>query len=249
MYDWLSAGYFARKGLQAAEGLEVGLEPVASWHLPPEKVPELSRAGDRLLAVLAAGARAKAPELAAHAQGRYDCWIEQQEENHQPADIAACRNKFYAALTRLEQITASPGAAVSARRAGAPSFDFLAVLFFDTDSVEVTAEGRRAVANALADFSESGKVDFAVIGHTDSAGSTKYNERLSLRRAAAVGELMIELGVPVERIMATARGERQPAIVTRDDVVLQANRRVEILIVPAWTGLMGWQDLGPPTLS
>ncbi len=81
MYDWLAAGYFARKGLQAAEGLEVALEPVDFWHLPPDRVAELSAAGDRLLAVLAAGARTKDPELAAHAQGRYDCWIEQQEEN------------------------------------------------------------------------------------------------------------------------------------------------------------------------
>ena len=254
MYDWLAAGYFARKGLQAAEGREVALEPVDAWSLPPDRMAELSAAGNRLLAVLAAGARAKVPELAAHAQGRYDCWIEQQEENHQPADIAACRDKFYAALTRLEQLTASPGETVPARRAAARSFgagqpDFLAVLFFDTNSVDITPEGRRAVETALVEFSRSETFDFAVIGHTDSSGNSVYNQRLSLRRAAAVGDLMLELGVPVERIMATARGESEPAVLTRDGVVLQANRRVEILIVPPWSGLMGWQDLGPPTLA
>jgi OOP family OmpA-OmpF porin len=254
MYDWLAAGYFARKGLQAAQGREVALELVDSWNLPPDRVAELSAAGDRLLAVLAAGARAKAPELAAHAQGRYDCWIEQQEENHQPAHIAACRDKFYAALTRLEQIAASTEETLPAFRPAAPwsgagQPDFLAVLFFDTNSVEITSEGRRAVENALVDFGRPKTFDLAVIGHTDSTGSAAYNQILSLRRAAAVGELMIELGVPVERIIATARGEREPAILTRDGVVLQANRRVEILVVPPWTGLMSWKDLGPPALA
>jgi OOP family OmpA-OmpF porin len=254
MYDWLDAGYFARKGLQAAQGREVALEPVDSWHLPPDRVAELSAAGDRLLAVLAAGARAKAPELAAHAQGRYDCWIEQQEENHQPARIAACRDKFHAALTRLEQIAASGKESVPALRPAAPAPgggqpDFLAVLFFDHNGVGITTEGRRAVESALAKLAKLETFDFAVIGHTDSTGSSVYNQILALRRAAAVGELMIELGVPVERIIATARGERDPAILTRDGVALQANRRVEILVVPPWSGLMSWKDLGPPALS
>ncbi len=34
------------------------------------------------------------PAIAARAQARFDCWVEQQEENHQADHIAACRTDF-----------------------------------------------------------------------------------------------------------------------------------------------------------
>lgn len=251
MYDWLAAGYFARKGLRAAGGEEVGAEPIGSWALPPEKVAEMSAARQRLLAALRAGARAKLPELAAHAQGRFDCWVEQQTENRQPAHIGACRDKFYDALTRLEaaavlglSYVAAPH--IAARPEGAGHPDFLAVLFFRSSSSAIGPEGRRVVRHALQEAGDLKGLDLAVVGHADSVGDALYNQRLSLRRAAAVGDLLVELGIPVERIIVRGRGDRDPAVPTQYG---RANRRVEIMPVPTSLGLMGWGELGPPTLS
>lgn len=103
MYDWPDADHFARKGLAAASGTVVEPERVENWNLPAGKVDELSNARTRLVTVLDAGARDRAPELAARAQGSYDCWVEQQEENHQPDHIAACREKFEQAMAELEK--------------------------------------------------------------------------------------------------------------------------------------------------
>jgi OOP family OmpA-OmpF porin len=148
MYDWLSAGHFARKGLRAAKGEVVDAEPIEAWDLPPDKAPELAGARERLLQALQAGARAKVPEFAAHAQGRFDCWVEQQSENRQPEHINGCREKFYAALEQLEQAVAAEEPAAPPPESDAPVF--LTVLFFGFDNIAITAEAESTLREALA---------------------------------------------------------------------------------------------------
>ncbi len=233
MYDWLSAGHFARKGLSAATGASVEAEPLEGWDLPEEKIAEMAEARARLLGALQAGARAKLPELAARAQGGFDCWIEQQSENHQPAHIARCRDTFYAALDKLEQAAAVDEPA----EPGAPVF--LAVLFFGFDSAAVSAEAEAALRQALDQPIDFSPFHFAVIGHTDSSGPSPYNDTLSLRRANAVARSMIDLGIDAERIRVLGRGELDPAVPTDSDTSLQANRRVEVLLISPNSGLIG----------
>lgn len=232
MFDWLSADHFASKGLRAADGEDVEVEALEDWDLPADKVAEMAEARSRLIDAMQAGARGKLPELAAHAQGRFDCWIEQQEENRQPGHISVCREKFYAALMQLEQaIEGEPGAAAAAPVAGDGKPAFLSVLFFAFDSVAISSEAAAALAQALEGAANLGEVDFAVIGHTDSAGPNAYNDQLSTRRAEAVRDLMITLGIAEDRIRVFARGELSPAVPTDRETILQANRRVEVLMV------------------
>ena len=54
------------------------------------------------MAALTAGARDKAPIQAANAQVNFDCWMQEQEENFQPDDIARCRSGFTQALLGAE---------------------------------------------------------------------------------------------------------------------------------------------------
>src|SRR5262245_26726252 len=101
MYDWQEADYFARKGL-AAEGAELVLpEDLVNWDLPPDKVPELTDAHSRLIAALDGGARDTKPAVAARAQVKFDCWVEQQEENHQPDHVKTCKEDFEHAMAQL----------------------------------------------------------------------------------------------------------------------------------------------------
>lgn len=62
-------------------------EQIADWKLPADKVDELTSARRQLVALLIKTARYEAPAKAAHAPGRFDYWIEQKEENHQPEHI------------------------------------------------------------------------------------------------------------------------------------------------------------------
>lgn len=219
MYDWPDAGYFARKGLAAAGGEVVAPEEVANWNLEPEHAEELSAARADLVSLLDAGARDRFPELAARAQGRYDCWIEQQEEGWQTEDIAACRDGFYAAMTELDALLGTPAAGPSPY-----------TIYFAWDSDVVTAAGDVAVDNAIAAASKMGLSEYAVTGYTDTSGSAQYNLGLSLRRANSVKESLMARGVPEENISVAGRGESDLAVPTPDGVREQANRRAVIII-------------------
>jgi outer membrane protein OmpA-like peptidoglycan-associated protein len=67
-----------------------------------------------------------------------------------------------------------------------------------------------------------------VTGHTDRAGPVAYNQALSERRAQAVSRELTSRGISHQIIDEQARGETDSAVVTRDGVSEQANRRAMI---------------------
>ncbi len=226
MYDWTDASYFARKGLAAAGGEVVLPEDTAAWDLPADKVDEITAARARLIAALDGGGRDQAPELAARAQGRFDCWVEQQEENHQPDHIAACRDEFFKALEELEAALAPKEA--MAEPAMAPE---TYLVLFDFDKSDLNDAGRAVVDQLLADVAAGGAAPgISLTGHADRVGPEDYNMGLSLRRADTVRQALIDGGVTADQITVSGRGESENAVPTADGVKEQANRRVEIIV-------------------
>ncbi len=221
MGDWIDAGLFASKAQAAANGQTPQPEVVADWHIPEQFVGELTDARGRLLSLLDASARTKFPQEAALAQSRFDCWVEQQEENIQPDHIAACRDEFYAALAKLEELMAP-----SVPMAAPANF----VIFFDWDSAVIRGDGEQVLDEAVAAARSEGITEFAVTGYTDSSGPEDYNLNLSLRRAEAVASGLESRGVPRQNVSIAGRGEADQAVPTADGVRLQANRRVTIVL-------------------
>lgn len=217
MYDWIDAGYFAEKGLRAASGEEVPPEFVEDWAVSGAEAEELASARARLVELLDAGGRTQEPALAAHAQGRFDCWIEQQEEGWQTDHIAACRDAFYAALADLEAALGGMGAEPY-------------TVFFAFDSSALTAAAQAEIDKAVAAASKMGLNEFSVTGHTDTSGSVDYNLALSLRRANAVKDALVARGIPEANVSVAGRGESELAVPTGDGVREQANRRAVIVV-------------------
>ena len=174
MYDWSDAQHFARKGLLAAEGEVVQPEDLGNWDLPEERVDEMTAARAKLVGLLDAGARDRVPEAAARAQTRFDCWVEQQEENHQADHIAACRDQFFAALAELE--TAAPAPAQPA--AVAPE---TYVVYFDFDKSNIKPEAAQILDRAIADAKAGGTPSISVTGHADRSADS----RVGIRREQA----------------------------------------------------------------
>ena len=67
-----------------------------------------------------------------------------------------------------------------------------------------------------------------VTGHTDRSGSDAYNMRLSERRAKAVADALVGLGVGQDKLSVDWKGESQPAVPTPDGVKEPLNRRATI---------------------
>ncbi|MFA7456574.1 MAG: OmpA family protein, partial [Micavibrio sp.] len=113
--DHADALHFSRKGLAAARGDMVMPEPLSDWNLTAEHMNELGIARSRLVSVFDLGARQAYPDVAAVAQARFDCWIENQEENFQSDEINRCKREFLSALEQLEgAMPSAPPAAPAA---------------------------------------------------------------------------------------------------------------------------------------
>jgi len=227
MDDWLDARRFARKGLRVASGTETVPERLEDWRLPVEEAGRIAAARKRLMRVLDAGARRTDGGRAAIAQARFDCWVEQQEENFQKDDIAACRDGFYAALSELEK---PPGKALAAAKpdTNAVLRESRYLVFFDLDGTAIR-EGAERVINAAADLArEANTPRIVVAGHADRSGPDRYNTILSQRRADAVRAALIRAGLRPERISVIAYGETMPMVPTKDGQREPRNRRAEI---------------------
>ncbi len=106
---------------------------------------------------------------------------------------------------------------------------------FDFDSTQIRGEFQGTlteVSQTLASYEQT-YVD--VVGHTDSVGSTTYNQGLSERRARSVADYISARGVIPPRINIGGYGETQPIASNNTDIGRQQNRRVEIYIRP-YTG-------------
>ena len=231
MYDWRDADYYAKKGLQAASGQAVQPQEIAARDLPADHVGELTSARGELMNLLGAGAAAKVPARAAKAQAKFDCWMEQQEENFQPKDIAACRDEFYAALKDVKVAMApAPMPKMAETPPPTPAIPARFIVYFPFDSSKVSEEAMKTIEAAAAAAAKD-KLDLSVTGYADRAGAEDYNMGLSLKRAEAVRDLLGTKDIMGDKITVGGRGEADQAVVTPDGVKEQANRRVEIILL------------------
>lgn len=236
MFDYPDSLHFARKGLAAAGGEVVLPEPISDWNLSPEHVKELGTARGRLIKALDMGAREMLPDQAAIAQARFDCWIEQQEENWQNDDISTCKNDFFGALKGLEdQMTAvatpaEPPVKIEAEPAEPMKIENAVYLvFFDFDKAKVTDEGNSIVDAVVTELNNRADVTvISVVGHTDTAGSNDYNQRLAMKRAQSVMDVLVAKGINPALVRMESRGETDLIVQTADGIREPANRRVSI---------------------
>ena len=99
--DYTDSDYFALQSMAAADPLKVVDLPEANVrNLPQADAIYVATARQELADVLEAGARVRAPKLAATAQVAYECWTQELEENNQPPHIAACRDQLDGLIDR-----------------------------------------------------------------------------------------------------------------------------------------------------
>src|SRR3569832_2192410 len=73
-------------------------------------------------------------------------------------------------------------------------------ILFDFNSSELKASSRASLQKMADVFKKYEKTNLTVTGHTDNVGSADYNLKLSERRAKAVADYLMTLGVPQGRM-------------------------------------------------
>jgi peptidoglycan-associated lipoprotein len=103
-------------------------------------------------------------------------------------------------------------------------------LYFLFDSDDLTVESRALIPTILEAVRGRPAPDVAVVGHTDTMGSSATNYQLGLRRATAVRNLLVATGVDTALVEVESHGEADLLIPTRDETMEPRNRRVEITV-------------------
>lgn len=108
--------------------------------------------------------------------------------------------------------------------------EFTNDVLFGYDSYALTAPARENLDKLVTILDKYPDTDIEIHGHTDSKGSTKYNQNLSEQRSDAVRKYLSESGVSNQRLTSLGFGEMQPKYSNEDNVGRVKNRRVEFAI-------------------
>jgi peptidoglycan-associated lipoprotein len=101
---------------------------------------------------------------------------------------------------------------------------------FGFDSFEVSGSEMGKV-QAVADFMRSGNGEVIIAGFTDERGTEEYNRGLGERRALAVREALIGMGIGGGRVQTVSFGEELPVNSGSGEAAWAANRRAEFGVI------------------
>ena len=133
----------------------------------------------------------------------------------------------------MRQALAASEAAAVRREGNLLAITLQGDVTFDTNSATVNPGLLSEIDRISQIMIQYPQTRIRVEGHTDSTGKLAYNQQLSLRRADAVKNLLVQRGVAPSRISSTGYGPSQPVATNDTAVGRRMNRRVEIKIDPA----------------
>lgn len=102
---------------------------------------------------------------------------------------------------------------------------------FDFDKAALRPENREILSRLAGILLASHGFRLYVYGHTDDVGTADYNQGLSERRARAVGDYLVQAGIPAEIVTTKGMGKSSPRVKANTPEAREKNRRVEVGII------------------
>lgn len=99
---------------------------------------------------------------------------------------------------------------------------------FNVNSADISTEAKKSLDKISSAMNQKKIIgcNFTIEGHTDSSGSTAYNQLLSEKRAIKVREYLVSRNVSSLRLSAVGKGELEP-LDSKDSSI---NRRVQFSV-------------------
>ena len=102
----------------------------------------------------------------------------------------------------------------------------LADVFFEYDMYELPADMRRVLQGNARYLKAHSSARLTLEGHCDERGTNEYNLALGQRRAEAVKDYLVDLGVEASRLQTISYGEERPFEMGQNESAWRQNRRV-----------------------
>ncbi|MBI1301271.1 MAG: peptidoglycan-associated lipoprotein Pal [Alphaproteobacteria bacterium] len=98
-------------------------------------------------------------------------------------------------------------------------------IFFGTDSSDLSSAARTTLENQASWLGQYQNLTVTIEGHADERGTREYNLALGERRANAVRNYLVALGVSQSRISVISYGKERPAVPGSNETAWSQNRR------------------------
>jgi outer membrane protein OmpA-like peptidoglycan-associated protein len=198
----------------------------------PATVDHLAQVAQRRVAIAQETAKGKAAETAVSqadaesARIRLAARTQEAEKTRRIAE--ASQQQAREAEMRAKQLESQLNE-LNARQTDRGMVVTLGDVLFDTNEANLKPGGVRAVQKVADILKQNPQRTIFVEGFTDSRGSDSYNQDLSERRANAVREALVGMGISSERITTRGLGKSFPVASNDNEGGRQLNRRVEII--------------------
>jgi len=107
---------------------------------------------------------------------------------------------------------------------------YLEDTFFDTDRWDIKPEFRESLAKNVTWLQQYPSIQILIEGHCDERNTREYNLALGERRANAVRDYLVFLGIAPQRIRTISYGEERPFVEGHTEAAWQKNRRAHFVI-------------------
>ena len=98
-------------------------------------------------------------------------------------------------------------------------------VFFGYDSSDLDSDALELLQDQVAWLKQNNNVSITIEGHCDERGTREYNLALGEKRAQAVKNYLIGLGISPDRVSTISYGKERPAVVGSNDGAWAQNRR------------------------
>ena len=133
-----------------------------------------------------------------------------------------------------ERITEQQIAKIETREGEMPTYaeekSIFDDIYFDFDKYDIRTDAKPILQSVAEWLMKNKSADLLIEGHCDDRGTNEYNLALGDRRAKAVRDSLVALGIPSGRINFISYGEEKPLCTQKTEECWQKNRRAHFVV-------------------
>lgn len=104
-------------------------------------------------------------------------------------------------------------------------------IYFDYDKYDVRSDAKAVLQNVASWLLKNTSAKLLIEGHCDERGTSEYNLALGDRRARAVRDYLVALGIASDRVETISYGEEKPVCTEMTDECWAKNRRAHFIVL------------------